>query len=110
MDTLTGAFNRQNFSEIIEREIERVKRYNQRLSLILYDIDHFKEVNDRHGHVAGDYVLKTISAIVKENIRKIDYFVRWGGEEFSYTLFGNAIRRSVCIVRENKKSNRKLQF
>jgi diguanylate cyclase (GGDEF)-like protein/PAS domain S-box-containing protein len=82
MDILTGAFNRQNFSEIIEREIERVKRYNHRLSLILYDIDHFKEVNDRYGHIAGDYVLKTISDIVKENIRKIDYFVRWGGEEF----------------------------
>jgi diguanylate cyclase (GGDEF)-like protein/PAS domain S-box-containing protein len=82
MDTLTGAFNRQNFNEMIEREIERVKRYNHCLSLILYDIDHFKEVNDRYGHIAGDYVLKTISDIVKENIRKIDYFVRWGGEEF----------------------------
>jgi diguanylate cyclase (GGDEF)-like protein/PAS domain S-box-containing protein len=82
LDVLTGAFNRQSFNEMIEREVERVKRYNHCLSLILYDIDHFKKVNDRYGHLAGDYVLKTISDIVKENIRKIDYFVRWGGEEF----------------------------
>jgi diguanylate cyclase (GGDEF)-like protein len=52
------------------------------LSIIIFDIDHFKEVNDRYGHSAGDYVLKTIADIVRESIRKIDYFVRWGGEEF----------------------------
>jgi diguanylate cyclase (GGDEF)-like protein/PAS domain S-box-containing protein len=81
-DKLTGAFNRTKFKEIIEREMERVKRYGQQLSLIIFDIDRFKEVNDRYGHGAGDYVLKTVSDIVRENIRKIDYFVRWGGEEF----------------------------
>ena len=77
-DTLTGALNRTNFQETIEKETERVKRYNQPLSIMLFDIDHFKEVNDRSGHIAGDYVLKTIAGIVRENIRKIDYFVRWG--------------------------------
>jgi diguanylate cyclase (GGDEF)-like protein len=81
-DTLTGALNRTKFGEIIERETESVKRYNQRLSMILFDVDHFKKVNDRYGHNAGDYVLKNIADIVRENIRKIDYFVRWGGEEF----------------------------
>ena len=81
-DKLTGAYNRTKFKEIIGREIERVKRYNQPLSIMIFDIDHFKDVNDRYGHSAGDYVLKTIADIVRENIRKIDYFVRWGGEEF----------------------------
>jgi diguanylate cyclase (GGDEF)-like protein len=81
-DKLTGAYNRTKCHEILEREIERVKRHNQPLSIIIFDIDHFKEVNDRYGHSAGDYVLKTIADIVRESIRKIDYFVRWGGEEF----------------------------
>lgn len=81
-DKLTGAFNRMKFQEIIEIEIERVKRHNQPLSMIIFDIDHFKTVNDNYGHSTGDYVLKTIADIVRENIRKIDYFVRWGGEEF----------------------------
>lgn len=81
-DKLTGAFNRTKFKEIIEREIERVKRYNQLLSIIIFDIDHFKEVNDKYGHSVGDYVLRSIADIMKDNIRKIDYFIRWGGEEF----------------------------
>jgi diguanylate cyclase (GGDEF)-like protein/PAS domain S-box-containing protein len=81
-DKLTGAYNRTKCHEILEREIERVKRHNQPLSIIIFDIDRFKKVNDRYGHSAGDYVLKTIADIVRESIRKIDYFVRWGGEEF----------------------------
>ena len=81
-DKLTGAFNRTKFVEILKREIEMVSRYDQPLSLILFDIDHFKKTNDTYGHNAGDHVLKTIADIVRENIRKIDYFVRWGGEEF----------------------------
>ncbi|MEW6570428.1 MAG: sensor domain-containing diguanylate cyclase [Nitrospirota bacterium] len=81
-DKLTGAYNRTKFKEIIGREIERVKRYNQPLSIIIFDIDHFKEINDIYGHNVGDNVLKTIADIVRENIRKIDYFVRWGGDEF----------------------------
>jgi diguanylate cyclase (GGDEF)-like protein/PAS domain S-box-containing protein len=81
-DKLTGAYNRIKFQEIIDREIERVKRHNQPLSMIIFDIDHFKAVNDSYGHSAGDCALMTIADIVRENIRKIDYFVRWGGEEF----------------------------
>ena len=81
-DKLTGAYNRIKFQEIIDREIERVKRHNQPLSMIIFDIDHFKAVNDSYGHSAGDCALRTIADIVRENIRKIDYFVRWGGEEF----------------------------
>ncbi len=81
-DRLTQAYNRIKFEEIIGREIEMFKRHNQLLSMAMLDIDHFKEVNDTYGHLVGDYVLKTIANIVRENIRKIDYLVRWGGEEF----------------------------
>ena len=81
-DKITGAYNRIKFKEIIEIEIERVRRYGRPFSLIMFDIDHFKEVNDTYGHNAGDYVLRTIADIVRENIRILDYFVRWGGDEF----------------------------
>jgi len=81
-DILTGAYNRTVFDEIIAKEMERVKRYKKSLSVIIFDIDHFKKVNDKFGHNVGDSVLKKIATIVKKTIRKVDYFIRWGGEEF----------------------------
>jgi diguanylate cyclase (GGDEF)-like protein len=81
-DKLTGAYTRMKFDEIMEREIGRFKRHNEPLSLIMFDIDNFKEINDTYGHSIGDNVLRKIAGITKETIRKIDYLVRWGGEEF----------------------------
>jgi diguanylate cyclase (GGDEF)-like protein len=81
-DKLTGAYNRVKFEEIIEKEIERIRRYRLPFSLIMFDIDRFKEANDHYGHIVGDYVLTMIADIVKGNIRTLDYFVRWGGDEF----------------------------
>ena len=81
-DSLTQAYNRTMFEEVIKREIERAKRRKNPLSIVMFDIDHFKELNDTYGHNAGDYVLKTLTQIVKNNFRAIDYIVRWGGEEF----------------------------
>lgn len=81
-DILTGVYNRRKFKEIIRIELERVNRYNTSLSIIMYDIDHFKKINDRHGHSRGDYVLKAVAAVARRNIRKIDYLFRWGGDEF----------------------------
>jgi diguanylate cyclase (GGDEF)-like protein/PAS domain S-box-containing protein len=81
-DIMTGAYNRTKFDEIMGREMYRAKRFVEPLSIIIFDIDHFKKVNDRYGHITGDYVLKTLSVFIKEQIRQIDYLVRWGGEEF----------------------------
>lgn len=81
-DSLTGIANRREFNLQLEKEIERARRYNAPLSLVMYDIDHFKRVNDTFGHDAGDYVLKALTAIVKANIRAVDIVARWGGEEF----------------------------
>lgn len=81
-DSLTGVYNRHKFEEMFEVEIDRVLRYETPLTLIMFDIDHFKRVNDTFGHDVGDYVIKNIVDTVKRNIRHIDIFVRWGGEEF----------------------------
>lgn len=82
VDQLTGIYNRHKFEELFALESERSRRFSQPLSLILIDIDHFKSVNDTHGHDIGDAVLVQLAVTVQENIRKIDVFARWGGEEF----------------------------
>jgi diguanylate cyclase (GGDEF)-like protein/PAS domain S-box-containing protein len=81
-DALTGIANRRELNRQLEKEIERSKRYGVPLSLIMYDIDYFKRVNDTFGHDAGDRVLQTLTALVKSNIRTVDIVARWGGEEF----------------------------
>lgn len=81
-DPLTGLFNRWKFDDSLVGEIARSARYGTPLSLVLYDVDHFKQVNDIHGHQAGDDVLVQLSQVVSEGIRKTDLLARWGGEEF----------------------------
>lgn len=81
-DALTGIYNRRKFSEILEGEMERAKRYFQPLSLAVLDIDHFKKINDCYGHSEGDKVLESFAEILRNNLRQSDYFARWGGEEF----------------------------
>lgn len=81
-DTLTQTYNRRKFEEIIDIEMERAKRFHHPLSILMFDIDNFKKVNDTFGHSIGDYVLKTVADIVRKHTRTINYFIRWGGEEF----------------------------
>jgi diguanylate cyclase (GGDEF)-like protein len=81
-DPLTGLFNRLKFDEALESEISRSVRYGTPLTLILYDVDHFKNVNDLHGHQAGDEVLVHLSQVVASSKRNSDLLARWGGEEF----------------------------
>jgi two-component system cell cycle response regulator len=81
-DTLTGIANRREFSRVAEAETDRAKRYGTPLSLLMYDLDHFKRVNDTFGHDTGDDVLRAVTAVVMANIRTVDVAARWGGEEF----------------------------
>ena len=83
VDGLTGVFNRRYFEIRIEEEIERANRYSGAVSLIMIDIDHFKRLNDEFGHLMGDDVLRQISTIFTQNLRKIDIACRYGGEEFA---------------------------
>jgi two-component system, cell cycle response regulator len=86
MDGLTQIHNRRYFDEQIDRELSRSRRYDRVLSLVLMDIDHFKQINDQHGHLAGDYVLKHLASAVRTRIRREDVFARYGGEEFAVIL------------------------
>ncbi len=85
-DPLTQIFNRRRFFELTELEFERSHRYNRPLSVIMLDIDHFKKVNDRFGHLVGDQVLQRLAEICSENLRQIDILARYGGEEFVILL------------------------
>ncbi|HEX3696018.1 MAG TPA: GGDEF domain-containing protein [Polyangia bacterium] len=86
IDGLTQIFNKRYFLENLEREIARSQRYRRSLSLVMFDIDHFKKINDSYGHLAGDYVLKMLASTVKSKIRREDLFARYGGEEFAIVL------------------------
>ncbi len=81
-DYLTGLYNRFKFEELFAQEMTRCQRYDKALSIIMFDIDDFKNINDTYGHNTGDTVLKEISTLVKSHIRQSDILARWGGEEF----------------------------
>ena len=85
-DRLTGAANRRRFEALLEQEMERNERYGAPLSLIMIDLDHFKRINDRHGHEVGDGILAGLAGVVQQHLRSVDVFGRWGGEEFVVLL------------------------
>lgn len=86
VDGLTGVFNRRHFELRIAEEIERASRYDSTLSVIIVDIDHFKRVNDEFGHLLGDEVLRSVSRMLEQALRKPDTCCRYGGEEFAILL------------------------
>lgn len=85
-DALTGIFNRRLADTALRNEISRCQRFGHAMSVALFDLDHFKQINDTRGHTCGDQVLKAITAAVSETLRDIDVFCRWGGEEFLVIL------------------------
>lgn len=87
-DKLTGLLNRHAFTILIEKLLAEYRRVRQPISMLLADIDHFKEINDRHGHLAGDRVLEHVASLLVAGLRESDIAVRWGGEEFLLVLRG----------------------
>lgn len=85
-DELTGLFNRRAFGEVVEWELARMRREGRRAFLAIADIDHFKRLNDSHGHPAGDAALRLVSGILGDSTRETDAVARWGGEEFLLLL------------------------
>jgi len=98
-DSLTGLYNQRHFYERLEVEIERAKRQNHPLSLLLFDIDHFKSYNDKHGHLAGDGVLEKVGEIVGECTREhVDSGYRYGGDEFTVILSETTQEQALSIA------------
>ena len=86
VDGLTQIHNKRYFLEFLDREMARCSRYDRPLSLVMFDIDHFKGTNDNFGHLAGDYVLRRIAELIAKHVRKEELFARYGGEEFAIIM------------------------
>jgi diguanylate cyclase (GGDEF)-like protein len=82
IDHLTGIYNRHKFEQLFKIEEERTLRYGSPFAIIMFDIDHFKNINDTYGHDIGDLILKKVVEIINKQLRQTDAFTRWGGEEF----------------------------
>lgn len=89
-DGLTGLYNHCYFQEQLAKDFARAQRYNQPLSCVLFDIDHFKKFNDAYGHQTGDIILKTMGKLITTSIRESDFAARYGGEEFALILYYTA--------------------
>lgn len=85
-DTLTQVFNRRYFLLRYREELERSKKFNYKFAFLMVDIDHFKDYNDRYGHLVGDVILREVTRTIKESMRQIDFIGRYGGEELSLVL------------------------
>ncbi len=109
-DPLTGIYNRRKFNRVLAGEILRAQRYAMPLSLILFDVDHFKHVNDTYGHQAGDRVLVEIAHFVSAHIRTSDVLARWGGEEFMVLTPGLQIKEAVALAEKLRGGIRSLAY
>ncbi|MGC8926964.1 MAG: sensor domain-containing diguanylate cyclase [Myxococcota bacterium] len=97
-DPLTKVYNRQFLYNKLPEEISRFMRYKTPLSIILFDVDFFKKFNDTYGHNAGDYILKNLAAIVRQNIRNVDLLIRYGGEEFLILSLESTLEDAFAIA------------
>lgn len=97
-DELTGIANRRHFTLLAEREVDRAERTGQPLALLMLDIDHFKDINDRHGHALGDQALKVFCRACEQVLRKTDVFGRVGGEEFAILMPGTDLATALAVA------------
>ena len=97
-DELTGLYNRRHFNYAINQELERTRRTGQPTSLILLDIDHFKQVNDIYGHTIGDLAIQHVANAVQHGLRRLDTACRYGGEEYAIILPGTPINVAIAVA------------
>jgi diguanylate cyclase (GGDEF)-like protein len=103
-DKLTGLYNRQALDALLEQAVKDVKRNGGALSIVVLDIDRFKEINDKHGHAAGDIVIGAIADLLKSRLRQNDIVARWGGEEFLLLLRNCPADEALRIAQDVRRS------
>ncbi len=104
MDGLTQIYNRKYWEECLGSEFSRARRYDNQLSLIMFDLDHFKRLNDNYGHLCGDMVLIELAKIIKPLVRDCDFFGRYGGEEFAITLPETTLDKATEVAERIRKA------
>lgn len=109
-DHLTGAYNRRYFVEMLEKEVERARRTGRAFSLIMFDLDRFKSINDRFGHAAGDRVLMSVVSAFRERLRKTDCLARWGGEEFVILLPETGTEGAAALAEELRRKLNEMEI
>jgi diguanylate cyclase (GGDEF)-like protein len=109
-DDLTGAYNRREVYLVLDHELKRAERYGSLFSIILFDVDHFKNINDTYGHIIGDNILKGISELTQKTIRSTDCFGRWGGEEFLLVLPGADLKEARHLAERLCEAIRQRRF
>jgi len=97
-DPLSGLFNRRYFHERLEEELDRARRHNTTVALLMIDIDNFKGINDQFGHLAGDAVIRGVGDILKRSVRRFDLCTRFGGEEFAIVMPGSGAENSASVA------------
>ncbi|RCW52146.1 GGDEF domain-containing protein [Halanaerobium sp. ST460_2HS_T2] len=109
-DELTGLFNRRRILELLEKELAKCRRYQRNLSVIMMDLDFFKDINDSYGHQFGDKVLKKIGYILQENTRKLDLVGRYGGEEFLLILPETELEKASLVAEKLRQKIKKAEI
>lgn len=109
-DGLTRIFNRQYFDRRIVEELQRSQRYGQDISLMMFDLDHFKDINDTYGHQAGDLVLKEIGSLLQDSLRTTDFAARYGGEEFAVILPHTGEEQAWLLAERLRRKVEKIRF
>jgi diguanylate cyclase (GGDEF)-like protein len=110
IDGLTGVYNRAKFNSMLLTEISRVRRYSEPLSLIMFDMDRFKSINDTFGHQEGDVVLKGVAELVSASVREQDLFARWGGEEFMTLALESELEGTKMLAEKLRKAIEEADF
>lgn len=110
IDTLTGVANRNKFEKFFQKELLRIQRYHTPLSISILDIDYFKKFNDTHGHLIGDKILVLIAKECENNIRTLDFFARWGGEEFIILLPQTKLDEATIAIENIRKRIENIEY
>lgn len=109
-DVLTGAYNRNYFTDAFDKKASEARRTGNPFSIILLDVDHFKSINDQYGHLKGDYILKEIASILKENLRESDVVCRWGGEEFIVLCLNTDLEKANIVSEKLRRAVERQRF